>query len=517
MNMTSIAIGARIGGRGGRWGALSAIVLSGLVLGLDITILVTAIPTLSSELGATTDQLQWILAAYTLALAGLLIPAGVLADRLGRRKMLLVGLLLFGVASVAASQMTTANGLILMRVLMGVGAAIVLPLALAILPTIFSAEERPKAIAFVSGATFLGLPLGPLVAGYLLSHFAWGSVFLINAPVVVMALAGVWFFVPESRDPQAPPLDVVGAVFSVAGVSSLVYGIIEQPAYGWTDRGVLAALIAGAVLLAGFTVWELRTRSPLVDLRLFLNPRFSWATAGFVTVGFAMNGVLFVIGPYLQVVMGNDAQGTGLRLLPIIGAMMVGAVTAARLMRRIPTKAMLAAGFLLTSGGLVLLSRAGADTGYGLVAAAQALMGLGIASAMIPSVDSILSAIPENETGGGTALTRTLQNVGGSLGVAIMGSILNSAYRSRIDTHLAGLPARVRDAAEGSVAGAAAVAHHLPPATGAPLFRAAQDAYAGGMADVLLVSAAVMVAVAILAALFMPAARTAVSEQLEVA
>lgn len=509
---TTIGTDTRRGVGQGRWWALGALVLSALVLGLDMTILVTAIPTLSEKLGASTDQLQWILAAYTLTLAGLLIPAGVLADRLGRRRMLFVGLVIFGIASVAASQMTTATGLIAMRAVMGIGGAIILPLSLAILPTIFSEQERPRAIGIASAATFLGLPLGPLVAGYLLTHFAWGSVFLINAPVVIIALLGAWFFVPESRDPNAPRLDVVGAALAVAGVTSLVYGIIEQPARGWTDSLVLGGLICGGVLLTAFTVWELRRRSPLVDLRLFLSRRFALATLGFVTVGFAMNGVLFVIGPYLQLVQGNDAQGTGIRLLPMIGAMLVGALSTARLTARLGARVMVAAGFVITSAGLLLLSRAGSDTGFGLVAGAEAVMGLGIAFAMIPAVDAILSVVPENETGGGTALTRTLQNVGGSFGVAIMGSILNAAYRGQIDSHLGQLPGRARSAAEGSVAGAAEVAHHLPAALGGPLLRAAKDAYVSGMAEVLLVSAAVMLSVAILAAILMPSRATTVED-----
>ena len=213
----------------GRWLALGALVLSGLVLGLDGTILITALPTLSAKLGATTSELQWISAAYTLALAGLMLPAGVLADRLGRRRMLIVGLLLFGASSVIASQMTTALGLIVMRALMGASGAVILPLIQAILPSIFSEKERPRAVALAGVGTFLGLPLGPLVAGWLLTHFDWGSVFLINAPVVVVALLGAFLFVPESRDPRAVRLDWIGAVLEVAGVTGLVYGIIEQP------------------------------------------------------------------------------------------------------------------------------------------------------------------------------------------------------------------------------------------------------------------------------------------------
>src|SRR5215472_917491 len=244
----------------GRWWALAALVLSGLVLGLDATILVTALPTLSAKLGATTSELQWILDAYTLALGGLLLPAGVLGDRLGRRRLLLVGLLLFGVASVAASQMTSATGLIWARAAMGAGGAIIMPLSLSILPTMFSEAERPRAVALAAVGAFLGMPLGPLVAGWLLTHFAWGSVFLINVPVVVVALLGVWLLVPESRDPDTTRLDWLGAILAVAGVTALVYGIIEEPGDGWTDSRVLGGVLGGALVLAVFVAHELRTR-----------------------------------------------------------------------------------------------------------------------------------------------------------------------------------------------------------------------------------------------------------------
>ena len=491
----------------GRWLALAALVLSGLVLALDMTILVTALPTLSARLGATTSQLQWMSAAYTLALAGLMLPAGVLADRLGRRRLLLFGLLLFGAASVAASQLGSADGLIAMRALMGAGGAIVLPLTLSILPSIFSEEERQRAVGMAAAGAFLGLPLGPLVAGWLLTHYDWGAIFLINAPVVVLAMAGVALFVPESRDPRAGRLDWPGALLEVVGVTAVVYAIIEEPARGWSDARVLAGLAGGALLLAAFVVRELRTRAPLVDLRLFANPRFTWSTAAFTVVGFAMTGVLFVLSPYLQVVQGNDAQGTGVRLLPLIGAVLAGALASDRLTARFGTRALLAGGLAISGAGMVLLSRAGAGAGYGLVAAGLAVIGLGIALAMVPALDAILGALPADQTGAGNALTRTLQNVGASFGVAIMGSVLNGAYRAGLEGRLGGLPAPVREAAEASVGAAAAAAQHLPPALAGPLVASARVAYTGGMSEVLLVAAGVMVAIALLIGLLMPERR----------
>jgi EmrB/QacA subfamily drug resistance transporter len=486
----------------GRRLALGAIVLSSLVLGLDWTIVVTALPTLSTNLGATTDQLQWITTAYMLAFSGLLIPAGVLGDRLGRRRTLLVALVTFGISSVAASQMTTAGNLILMRALMGVGAAFVFPMSVAVLPTIFSEKERPRAVAIGGAGMFLGMPLGPLVAGWLLTHYDWGSIFLINAPVVLLALPGVWLFVPESRDPEAPPLDFVGAALAIAGVTSLVYGVIEQPALGWGDAAVLASLSMGAMLLAGFAFWELRGRAPLVDLRLFLKPRFSWAVLVSVVIGFALNGVLFVFTPFLQVVQGNDAQATGLRLLPLIGGIVLGAVGSDRLVARFGVRAMLVLGLLICGAGMALMSLVGAGSGYGLLLLALPLIGVGNAFALFTAINVILDILPPSQTGAGTALTRTIQLLGSSFGVAVLGSVLNGVYRAQLAGQLAELPARMRDVAEGSVAGAAVIASHLPAPLGLPLLLAAHDAYSVGMSEVLRVCAGVLVIGALLVGSF---------------
>jgi DHA2 family multidrug resistance protein-like MFS transporter len=489
----------------GRWWGLAALSMSGLVLGLDMTILITALPTLSAKLGATTDELQWMSAAYTLSLAGFMLPAGVLGDRFGRRKLLLIALVLFGLSSVVASRMTTAGGLITMRAVMGVSGAVVLPLMQAMLPSMFAEDERQRAIGLAGIGAFLGLPLGPLVAGFLLTHYEWGSIFLINAPVVVLAVLGAWFFVPESRDPHPRRLDWLGALLEVVGVTGVVYAIIEQPVHGWGAPQVLAPLAGGGILVAAFIVWELRTRVPLIDLGLFRNARFTWATVTFVIVGFAMTGVLFIISPFLQVVQGNDAQSTGLRLLPLVIAMMAGAGGSDWLNRQLGTKVMASAGLLGSAVSMVILSRVTAGSGYGPVAVGLAVMGFSIALAMIPSLDAILGALPAGETGGGSALTRTLQNIGASLGVAIMGSILNNAYQGRLHGQLTGLPAGLQSAAESSVAVAAAIAHRLPAGVGERILHAAQVAYVAGMSDVLMVTAGLMVFGAILMAAFLPA------------
>jgi predicted MFS family arabinose efflux permease len=268
---------------------------------------------------------------------------------------------------------------------------------------------------------------------------------------------------------------------------------------------VVGSLVGGVVLLAAFVPWQLRTRSPLIDLRLFTSARFAWATVAFTIVGFGMTGVLFILSPFLQVVQGNDAQGTGVRLLPMIAAMMVGAVGSDWLAKRLGSKVMVSAGLAGSAIGMLVLSRVGAQSGYELIAIALAIIGFSISLAMIPALDAILGALPAGETGAGSALTRTLQNVGSSFGVAVMGSVLNHAYQTSLAGHLGGLPAQVRSAAESSVAVAAAIAHQLPSPIGAALLRAAEDAYAQGMSDVMLVSAAMLAGGAVLMALFLPA------------
>jgi EmrB/QacA subfamily drug resistance transporter len=492
-------------GRAGRWWALAALVISGLVIGLDATVLFTALPTLSAKLGASTSDLQWIAAAYTLTLGGLLLPGGVLGDRYGRKRLLLVGLAIFGVSSVIASQATTAATLIAMRALMGAGAALIVPLSLSILPSMFTPEERPRAISVTAAGAFLGLPLGPLVAGYLLTHYDWGSVFLINAPVVALALIGVWFLVPEGKDPHPRPFDWVGGLLAVVGVTALVYGVIEQPIHGWTDARVLGGIICGALVLTAFVTWDLRHPSPFVDLKNFRNRGFTWATMAFVVTGFGLFGVMFILTPYIQIVLGNDAQATGIKLLPLIGGVIVGAIVGNVLAARLGARIGIPVGLAVTAAGLVGFSQIGADSGYGPVAAALAVIGFGMGIALPTSLDVILGTLPPTQTGAGSALTRALQQIAATFGVAILGSILNNAYQTQIGPHIATLPSQVREVALGSLAGAHAIAAHLPPPARVVVVRAANEAYTNGMAEVMLISAGLVLATAIAVAVFLPA------------
>ncbi len=483
-----------------RWWALGALVLSILAIGFDATILNVALPTLATSLHAGTGALQWIVDAYVLVFAGLLLPVGALGDRYGRKRFLVAGLLLFGGASIVATYAHSTGPLIAARALMGVGAAVLTPISMAVLPVMFPPKERPKAITFVTIGLGLGVPLGPIVGGYLLRHFWWGSVFLVNVPVVLVALVAVLALVPESRDPAPRRVDLPGAFLSTAGLVSFVYGIIEAPARGWGDARVLGTIVAGAVLLTLFVIWERRTREPMIDLGLFGRPRFLWGTTAATVASFALFGLLFVLPQYLQAVRGYDALGTGVRLLPLMGGLIVGARAAETVGRKVGARVPVAAGLALVGGGLGLGATTTVHSGYAFAATWLAIVGGGIGFTLAPAMDAVLGELPVERSGSGTAMTMTLRQVGGALGVALLGSVSASAYTGRLDT--TGLPPVAVDAARDSVNGAVAVAQQLNDLA---LFASAGGAYVHAMSVVLVVCAAVAFAGAVLAGLFMPA------------
>jgi MFS transporter, DHA2 family, multidrug resistance protein len=488
----------------GRWWALAAISASFLVVGLDSYIVVTALPTFSVRLGASESQLQWITAAYTLAWAALLLPVGKLGDKLGRRKVLMAGLAIFGITSVVASQASTAGELIALRAVMGAGAAVIMPMGMAIIPVLFPREaDRRRAVTVTTIGAVVSMPLGPLLGGWLLTHFAWGLIFLINAPVAALALLGVCLLVPESRDPANPRLDWPGALLSAAGITGVVFAIIEEPAEGW-HTPVLASLLGGLVLTGLFVLRQRASAAPLIDLRLFRNRLFSWGTAAFAIISFAMTGVLFVLTPYLQSVQGNDAQGTGLRLLPMIGALIAAAAASEWFGARIGVRRVIPAAMVLSAAGLLVLARATASGGYGIVALALVIFGSGLGLGLPLAADAVLGTLPPHQAGTGTALSRTLQSVGVALGTAILGSVLNSAYRNALAGPLAGLPPVARNAAAASIAGAHGVAARLPARAGRLLAQAANTAYAHGVAHATAIGACLLVTGAILCAILLP-------------
>ncbi|MDR3036624.1 MAG: MFS transporter [Kitasatospora sp.] len=486
-----------------QWWMLGVLCLATLVVSLDITILNVALPTISDSLHADTAHLQWIVDSYSLAFAGAMLPAGLLGDRYGRKRVLLAGLVVFLVASAWSALAGSTGSLIAARTLMGGGAAIVMPLTLAFVAATFTDADRPKAIAVITAAIAGGLPLGPIVGGFLLEHFYWGSVFWINVPVVAVAVVAGAVLLGESVNPAAPKLDAVGAVLVVAAVVALVYGFISAPEVGWGSARTVGLLAGSVLLLVLFLLWERRVTDRLVDPGLFRNARFTWGTMAAVAVSVALFGILFVVPQFLQAVQGNDAFGTGLRLVPLMGGLLVAGGVAGPLDKLIGTKLAVAGGLVVIAVGLVVLSRATPGTGYGTVAAGLGLAGLGVGAAMAPAMDAVTAEVGD-EAGAGAAVTNTLRQVGGALAVAVLGSAMSAVYTHRLGPSLAALPGPVADAARESVMAAAAVADGLG-GPGAGLRAAAGSAFADAMSMVMLSCAGVVLLGAVLCLCFLPA------------
>jgi EmrB/QacA subfamily drug resistance transporter len=486
-----------------RWATLGVLSLSLVIIGLDNTIVNVALPTLVRELGATASQLQWIVDAYVLVFAGLLLTMGALGDRFGRKLALNAGLVMFGVASVFAATAGTANALILARAFMGVGGALIMPSTLSIITNVFEGAERGRAIAAWSAFAGLGIILGPVIGGWLLEDYWWGSIFLINVVVVVAALVAGFFLVPESKDPDATPLDPLGAVLSIVGLTSLVYAIIEAPSRGWTDPFVLAGFGAAIVLISLFLWWESRTPHPMLRLSFFENPRFSAACAAITLVFFAMFGTVFMLTQYLQFVLGFAPLQAGLRVLPI-ATLVVAAPLSARLTERFGTKAVVTAGLLVVAAAMTVLAFITDASGYGHVAIAIALLGVGMGTTMAPATDSVMGSLPLAKAGVGSAMNDTTRQVGGALGVAILGSVLASSYSSAMAPVVAPLPPEAAAVAGDSIGGALGVAARIGEAA-APLVAAARAAFVDGMTSAIWVSVAVVLLGALVTWVFLPA------------
>jgi EmrB/QacA subfamily drug resistance transporter len=490
-----------------RWTVLAVLCLSLLAVVIDGTIVNTALPTLARDLDASTSDLQWIVDAYTLAFAGLLLVAGAAGDRYGRHRALAGGLVVFGAASALAAVSQNAEQLIGARALMGVGAAFVMPATLSILSDVFRADPagRAKAIGIWSGVSGLGVAIGPSAGGLLLAHLPWGSIFLVNLPVVVLALALGRRFVPVSRAASPPALDLVGAALSVAGLGAVTYAVIEGPANGWTSGATLVPAAAGIALLGAFAGWERRQAQPMLDVRLFANLRFTAASLSVTTVFFTLFGALFLLTQILQLVLGWSTVKAGLGALPFAVTVGVTSPLAAELAKRVGTKIPVVAGLLLMAAGLAHMGGATVDSGYGHFVVATVLMAAGMGLAMAPATESIMGALPPEQAGVGSAVNDTTREIGGVMGVAILGSIANAGYVSNLGDATSHLPAPAADAAGSSLAGALTVAHQAPAAVGHPLALAAQDAFVRAADRGVIVAAIVAVAGALFAARALPA------------
>jgi len=477
-----------------RWWILGVLSLSLLIISLDNTILNVALPSIEGDLGASSSDLQWIVDSYVLVFAGLLLTAGSLGDRFGRRRALMLGLTVFGAGSALSALAGSADQLIASRALMGVGGALIMPTTLSVLTNVFPAEERGKAIGVWAAVAGLGVAIGPITGGWLLEHFEWPSVFVVNLPVVALGLAGAMLLVPESRDPSKASLDPLGAALSIAGLITVVWAIIEAPSRGWGSTTVLTTAALGTALLAAFAAWELRAHSPMLDVRLFRNGAFSGASGAIGLAFFALFGTIFFLTQYLQGVADYTALEAGIRTLPVAGGLVVGGPVSARVAERIGARVVVAFGLATIGAGLALLSQVEVDSGYALIAASLAVLGVGMGAAMAPATESIMSALPPANAGVGAAMNDTTRLVGGSLGVAVLGSLLSSGYRGDMESATAGLPEPAASAARDSVGTASAVAERLGGDAGAALTRAADAAFTSAMGDALMVAATVALA-----------------------
>jgi EmrB/QacA subfamily drug resistance transporter len=491
-----------------RWWTLAVLCFSLLVIGVDNTILNVALPTLVRVLHATSSQLQWMVDAYTLVFAGLLLTAGSLGDRFGRKKALSIGLMIFGTGSVLSAFAGSASQLIATRSLMGVGGAIIMPATLSILTNTFTnPSERAKAIGIWAGVSGMGIAVGPIAGGWLLQHFWWGSVFLVNVPVVVLGLIGGWYFITDSRDPSKPKLDPVGAGLSIVGLTALLWALIEAPSHGWLSAPILSAYAIAAAVLTGFILWERRSDHPMLDVRVFENPRFSAASSAITLVFFSMFGSFFVITQYLQDVKGYSPLQAGLRIAPIAAVLFVAAPMSSTLVRWFGSKLVVAGGLAIAGVGLLLFSGLAVSSAYVSVLLALLVLGLGMSFTMAPATESIMGSLPRAKAGVGSAVNDTTRQVGGALGVAVLGSVVSSSYASKIAAAVgrSGASPTAAKAAHDSIGGAVGAAQQIGGQAGQVLATAARSGFVGAMRPAMLIAAGVTFAGVLVVLAFLPA------------
>jgi EmrB/QacA subfamily drug resistance transporter len=496
-----------------RWLTLVVLCFSLVVIIIDNSILNVALPTLSKStanggLGANDSDLQWIVDSYVLVFAGLLLTAGALGDRFGRYRALTFGLAVFGIGSAFAATAPTSGWLIFFRAIMGIGGAFIMPATLSIITNVFrDPKERGRAIGVWAGVSALGLAIGPVTGGFLLEHFWWGSVLLVNVPVVVGALIAGWFLVPDSRDPAAPRIDILGAALSMAGLAILLWGLIEGPTKGWRSPEVLGAFALGITLIATFLAWEKHAKEPMLDINFFKRPRFSFASGAITLTFMALMGTIFVLTQYLQSVHGFSPLKAGAVLIPMSAVMMVLAPTSARIVERVGTKLVLGSGLIIVSVALSLMSLFTVGTSTPLIILTTMLMASGMANVMAPATESIMGSLPREKAGVGSAVNDTTRQVGGAIGVALIGSLMASRYGTQVDSGLATseLPRRLVDAIGGNIQAGVSIGRDTPGAVGERIVSVAQDSFMSGMHLAMLVAASITLIASVGVFLWLPA------------
>lgn len=497
-----------------RWKTLAVLCGALIIVIVGNTVLNVALPTLQNPdsdggLGATNTEVQWIVDAYALVFAGLLFTAAALGDRFGRKGALQAGLLIFALGSVLGALADSSSVLIGSRAIMGVGAAFVMPSTLSILSNVFPSRERAKAIAIWAGISGSGAAIGPVASGFLLEHFWWGSVFLVNIPIIVAAMVAGWFLVPRSKDAGQSPLDPVGALLSIAGLGALIYAIIEGPHHGWVSATSALWFGVAGVFLVAFGVWEWRARHPMLDLRLFQNRRFAVSSAGITLVFFAMFGLFFMLAQYFQGVLQYSPLGAAVRLLPFSAVMMIVAPNTPKLVGRIGANRLGALGLGLVTVGMVGTAMFGVDTGYLQLALTMCILAAGMALTMTPMTTQLMAAVPRDRAGMGSATNDTTRELGGALGVAVLGSLVTSQFTSGVGPIVADLSEDVRDRAEGSLGGVYGLIREgeIPEDLIGPLVATARQSFVDGLGVAATVSAVVVAVAAVAVYRLLPSDR----------
>ena len=490
-----------------RWKILAVLSLSLVIIGLDNTILNVALPTLERDLGASSSQLQWIVDAYMLVFAGLLLAAGNLGDRHGRKRALQLGLIVFGLASVAGAFAASGGQLIAARAAMGIGGALIMPSTLSIIMDVFPQEERGKATSVWAAMAAVGVGLGPLIGGSLIELSSWPAVFWINVPVVVAALVLGMRLVPESRDPSPGALDRPGVLLSIAGLGLFVWAVIEAPERGWTNGLVLGAFAAALVLGVLFVLRQLSTRDPLLDVTLFKRPAFSLGSLAISSTFFALFGMIFLMTQYLQLAQGRSAIETGLIMLPLAFGLVIGSGLSHKINLKIGAPKQLFGAMILVALVIGSVSLWQPDTPVWVVALFFFVLPLGMGNVMAPGTQVVMSAVPDAKAGVGSAMNDLNRQVAGALGVAVIGSVSSSIYSSKVESATTGLSPDAANAASDSIGGAVGVAAHLPAGAGDALTAAASGAFTDALGLALLVGSAVALIGAVLVKRYLPDTR----------
>jgi EmrB/QacA subfamily drug resistance transporter len=498
-----------------RWKMLTVLSVSMMIIGLDNTIVNVALPTLQRRFAASVSDLQWVVDAYLLVFAATLLTMGTLGDHYGRKRTLQGGLLLFASASTAVLLVSSVSHLIVLRVLMGLGAALIMPATLSIITNVFPRAERGRAIGIWAGTAAIGIGLGPLTGGLLLQVFAWQSVFLVNVPVAVVALLLGIRLVPDSRDPKPGAFDLIGAMLSATALLAFVWAVIEAPSRGWTSIAVIVAVVAAALLAAAFIAWERHVDSPMLNLVYFRNPRFSIGSLSISIIFFSLMAAIFALTQYLQYAHGYSALQAGATMLPLALGLMLSATSSSRFVTALGTKRVVAGGLILLA--LVLAATVLWTPGLAvwLIIVWWFVLGLAMGSVMAPATDSVMGSVPPAKAGVASAMNDVTRQVGGALGVAIVGSLIDSIYSNRMGATAAQLPAALRGRVQASIGAADAVATHVPPIMGTHLTSAAAAAFTTALGSGLLIATTIALIGAGVVVWKLPARHAAALETLE--